>query len=189
MRLGRAVPARVFFDGDRVVVNFLNPVPTWVIMLGAALLIFAMNEVGFRLGRGKGPGLTSQDPSAVVQGAAFTVLALLLGFSFSLALGRYDARRAALVREATAIGYHVYPRQITGRERCRGHPRRLTLLRCAANRVCSSGRQSRTARGRRRKIARASARYVARRDTHCPARPALDDGPAFHQASSTIRST
>ncbi len=85
-------------------VNFLNPIPTWVIMLGSALLIFAMNEVGFRLGRGKGPGLASQDPSTVVQGAAFTILALLLGFSFSLALGRYDARRAALVREAIAIG-------------------------------------------------------------------------------------
>jgi hypothetical protein len=86
------------------VVNFLNPVPTWAIVLGAALLIFAMNEAGFRLGRSKGPGLTSQDPSAVVQGAAFTVLALLLGFSFSLALGRYDARRGALTREANAIG-------------------------------------------------------------------------------------
>lgn len=84
-------------------VNILNPVPTWAIMLGAALFIFAMNEVGFRLGRGQGPGLTSQDPSAIVQGAAFTVLALLLGFSFSLALGRYDARRVALVREANAI--------------------------------------------------------------------------------------
>jgi hypothetical protein len=86
------------------VVNFLNPVPTWAIMLGSALLIFAMNEIGFRLGRGKGPGLSSQDPSAVVQAAAFSVLALLLGFSFSLALGRYDSRRTALVREAAAIG-------------------------------------------------------------------------------------
>jgi hypothetical protein len=85
-------------------VNFLNPIPTWAIMLGSALLIFAMNEVGFRLGDRKGPGLASQDPSTVVQGAAFTILALLLGFSFSLALGRYDARRTALVREATAIG-------------------------------------------------------------------------------------
>jgi hypothetical protein len=34
----------------------------------------------------------------------FTVLALLLGFSFSLALGRYDWRRTALVREAAALG-------------------------------------------------------------------------------------
>jgi hypothetical protein len=79
-------------------------VPTWAIMLASALLIFAMNEVGFRLGLKKGPGLGAQDPSAVVQGTAFTVLALLLGFSFALALGRFDARRSALVREANAIG-------------------------------------------------------------------------------------
>lgn len=93
-------------------VNFLNPIPTWVIMLGSAILIFAMNEIGFQFGRGRGPVLTSKggpalpslDPAAVVQGAAFTILALLLGFSFSLGLGRYDARRAALVHEATAIG-------------------------------------------------------------------------------------
>lgn len=73
-------------------------------MLGSALLIFAMTDLGFRLGLKKGPGLGAQDPSAVVQGAAFTVLALLLGFSFALALGRFDARRGALVREASAIG-------------------------------------------------------------------------------------
>jgi hypothetical protein len=105
VRSGGPSPPEFSFRGEaRIVVNFLNPVPTWAIMLGAALLIFAMNEIGFRLGRGKGPGLSSEDPSAVVQAAAFTVLALLLGFSFSLALGRYDARRAALVREANAIG-------------------------------------------------------------------------------------
>jgi len=73
-------------------------------MLGAAFLIFAMNEVGFRLGRGKGAATEGQDPSAVVQGAAFTILALLLGFSFALGLGRYDARRATLVRESAALG-------------------------------------------------------------------------------------
>jgi hypothetical protein len=84
--------------------NFLDPIPTWVIMLGSALLLVAANELGFRLGRGKGPGLGPQEPSAIVQGAAFTVLALLLGFSFALALGRYDARRSTLLREANAIG-------------------------------------------------------------------------------------
>jgi hypothetical protein len=84
--------------------NLLDPVPGWAIMLASALLIFAMSEAGFRLGLKKGPGLGSQDPSAVVQGTAFTVLALLLGFSFALALGRFDARRATLVREANAIG-------------------------------------------------------------------------------------
>ncbi|MFZ1019230.1 MAG: hypothetical protein WAN39_15325 [Candidatus Cybelea sp.] len=83
--------------------NILDPIPTWALMLGSAILIFAANELGFRFGRGKGPGLGAQDPSAVVQGAAFTVLALLLGFSFALALGRYDARRGALMRESNAI--------------------------------------------------------------------------------------
>jgi hypothetical protein len=84
--------------------NVLDPVPTWVIMLISAILIFAMSEIGFRLGRRRGPGTEGHDPSFLVQGCAFTVLALLLGFSFSLALGRYDARRSALLREANAIG-------------------------------------------------------------------------------------
>jgi hypothetical protein len=84
--------------------DILNLIPTWAIMLGAALLIFAMNEIGFRLGRGRGGDTTGQDPAAVVQGAAFTILALLLGFSFALGLGRYDARRATLVRESAALG-------------------------------------------------------------------------------------
>jgi hypothetical protein len=84
--------------------NILDPIPTWAIMLVSALLIVGANELGFQLGRGKGPGLGPQEPWAVVQGAAFTVLALLLGFSFALALGRYDGRRATLMREANAIG-------------------------------------------------------------------------------------
>ncbi len=84
--------------------DILNAIPTWAIMLGAASLIYVMNEIGFRLGRGKGADSAGQDPAAVVQGAAFTILALLLGFSFALGLGRYDARRATLVRESTALG-------------------------------------------------------------------------------------
>jgi hypothetical protein len=85
------------------VTNILDPVPTWAIMLVSALLIFAASEVGFQLGRRRGPVTQGRDPSILVQGSAFTVLALLLGFSFSLALNRYDARRSALLREANAI--------------------------------------------------------------------------------------
>ncbi|MGB6984826.1 MAG: hypothetical protein WBD74_02485 [Candidatus Aquilonibacter sp.] len=83
--------------------NILDPVPTWAIMLVSALLIFAMSEVGFQLGRQRGPVHNGRDPSILVQTSAFTVLALLLGFSFSLALARYDGRRATLLREANAI--------------------------------------------------------------------------------------
>jgi hypothetical protein len=85
------------------VTNFLDPVPTWLIMIVSAILIFAMSEVGFQLGRRKGLLLDGSDPAFLVQTTSFTVLALLLGFSFSLALGRYDARRSAFLREANAI--------------------------------------------------------------------------------------
>jgi hypothetical protein len=85
------------------VTNFLDPVPTWAIMLASGLLIFAMSEAGFRLGRRRGPVADGRDPSFLLETSAFTLLALLLGFSFSLALGRYDARRGALLREANAI--------------------------------------------------------------------------------------
>lgn len=84
-------------------INFLDPIPTWLIMLVSAVLIFAMSEVGFQLARRKGPNPNGSDPSSLVQTTAFTLLALLLAFSFSLALGRYDARRGALLREANAI--------------------------------------------------------------------------------------
>jgi hypothetical protein len=37
-------------------------------------------------------------------GAALGLLALLLGFSFSLALSRYEVRRNLVLQEANAIG-------------------------------------------------------------------------------------
>jgi hypothetical protein len=72
-------------------------------MLVSGLLIFAASELGFRLGRGRGSLPDGHEPSWMLQTAAFTLLALLLAFSFSMALGRYDARRATVVREANDI--------------------------------------------------------------------------------------
>jgi len=43
-------------------------------------------------------------PFGVILAAAFALVGLLLGFSFSLALSRYDARREVTVQEANAIG-------------------------------------------------------------------------------------
>jgi hypothetical protein len=72
-------------------------------MLTSGLLIFAMSEAGFQLGHRWQPVLHGRDPSNVLQTTAFTLLALLLGFSFAMALGRYDARRVTLLHEANAI--------------------------------------------------------------------------------------
>lgn len=84
--------------------NFLDPISTWLIMLVSALLMLAASEAGFRLGGRKGPAPGGKDPSSLLEASAFTLLALLVGFSFSMALGRYDARRATFLREANAIG-------------------------------------------------------------------------------------
>ena len=45
-----------------------------------------------------------REPFGVVQAALAGLVALLLAFGLSMAVGRYDARRAAVVSEANAIG-------------------------------------------------------------------------------------
>jgi hypothetical protein len=63
-------------------------------------------EAGFRIGRGNHT-LTddsSKDHITTIQASLLGVLALLLGFTFSISLQRYDSRSQAVVDEANAIG-------------------------------------------------------------------------------------
>jgi hypothetical protein len=76
--------------------------PVWVVALLIAALISAACEIGFRLGVRK-EARAFRPPDELVLAAAFTLVALLLGFTFSMGLGRFDARRAIVVREANAI--------------------------------------------------------------------------------------
>ncbi|RLJ59460.1 hypothetical protein BCF46_1609 [Litoreibacter meonggei] len=75
----------------------------------AVVLLVAMG-VAMRVGRiiGKSGSLHHNDESksqvGAVQGSLLGLLALLLGFTFSLALKRYDDRSRAVVDEANAIG-------------------------------------------------------------------------------------
>ena len=157
-------------------------------MLASAILIFAMNEVGFQLGRGKvpdvagnGPGLPSPDPAGVVQGAAFTILALLLGFSFSLGLGRYDARRAALVHEATAIGTTFLRAKLLDAKTAatvRGKLRAYVAERLEFARADAKPQQRRRCPG---EIDRYPARSLEHCDPSCAPGPTLHDRAALHR--------
>lgn len=73
-----------------------------VLFVSMALII----EIGFRLGRSVQK--LSDEPSkahvTAIQGSLIGILALLLGFTFSLALQRFDNRSEAVVDEANAIG-------------------------------------------------------------------------------------
>jgi hypothetical protein len=67
-----------------------------------------------------------REPFGVLQGALLGVVGLILAFGLSLALGRYEDRRAATVAEANAIGTTYLRAQLIGEpERTRS----LSLLR------------------------------------------------------------
>lgn len=63
-------------------------------------------EVGYRIGRKHDPRSNKEAKSHVqaIQTSLLGILALLLGFTFSLALQRYDNRNVAVVDESVAIG-------------------------------------------------------------------------------------
>jgi hypothetical protein len=91
----------------------------FVIVLGATL---AGALVGKRL---RGHSETLREPFGVIQAALLGLVALILAFGLTMAVGRYDNRRQAVVDDANAIGT-TYLRAQTLREPIRTHS--LALL-------------------------------------------------------------
>jgi len=82
-----------FHDADLVVLYPLT-----------ALLIVAAAECGSWLGRRFRGSTEDGADMSTLTGAALGLLALLLAFTFSLALSRFEARSTAVLEEANAIG-------------------------------------------------------------------------------------
>ena len=82
--------------------DWLYDADLFVLYPMAIILIVGASEFGAWLAR-RGPASKQTDVSTLT-GAALGLLALLLGFSFSLALSRFDARRTIVLEEANAIG-------------------------------------------------------------------------------------
>ena len=80
----------------------IDPLPIWAIAVAIAAIIAICGEWGFHIGANTKDSL-HESPYGVLQAAIFGLLALLLAFSFSLGIARYDARRAAVVDEADSI--------------------------------------------------------------------------------------
>src|SRR4051812_1414504 len=78
---------------------------TWVVAAVLGVVMIGATLVGLLLGRRIGrSGDTFREPLGVVQGALIGFMGLVLAFGLSLALGRYESRRADTVDEANAIG-------------------------------------------------------------------------------------
>ena len=79
--------------------------PSWAV----ALIVFAVVGGACVLGAALGRYLRRhtdvlREPIGVLQAALLGLVGLILAFGLSLAVGRYEARRAAVVAEANAIG-------------------------------------------------------------------------------------
>jgi hypothetical protein len=74
----------------------------WLIIAGLVLGFVAVGYLGGRVLRLQSE--TLREPVGIVQGAFFALVGLILAFGLTLALGRYDSRRAAVVDDANAIG-------------------------------------------------------------------------------------
>jgi len=78
---------------------------TWELWLLIAALVLGFVAVGYLIGRYlRLHTETLREPVGIVQGAFFALVGLILAFGLTLAIGRYDARRAAVVGDADTIG-------------------------------------------------------------------------------------
>lgn len=77
-----------------------------VLFLAAFALFIFVIEVSFRLGLRKNSREDTDGKTHVgaLQAAALVLLALLLGFTFAMAVARFDMRKSLVIDEANAIG-------------------------------------------------------------------------------------
>jgi len=84
----------------------LTIIPIWALLVGLVLLFLGSEILGERVGErvARRTPEAARGYVAVTAGAVLGLLALLLGFSFSMAVGRFELRREMVVTEANAIG-------------------------------------------------------------------------------------
>lgn len=79
--------------------------PSWALALVMIAIVGGATAAGYGIGRYlREHEAKLREPFGVLQGALLGVVGLILAFGLSLALGRYEDRRAATVSEANAIG-------------------------------------------------------------------------------------
>ncbi len=91
----------------------MNEISQLIIFLGILAAIAAATEYGYRSGlrsraaageSGDGTADATRDHLSSLQNGLLGLLALLLGFTFAMAVQRFDARKSLVLEEANAIG-------------------------------------------------------------------------------------
>jgi len=85
--------------------DWLYEANQWLILAISLGMLLAVTEIGFRRGRRRdGSANATVTQITTLQAAAFGILALLIGFTFAMALSRFEERRDVVLAEANAIG-------------------------------------------------------------------------------------
>ncbi len=86
--------------------EWLYNIDLFFLFLGSITFILSATELGFRFGRRT--QATASEPVrseiSTIQGALLGLLALILGFTFAMAMTRYEARKQLVLDESNAIG-------------------------------------------------------------------------------------
>jgi hypothetical protein len=82
----------------------INKYPLLVLLASLALLSFSAWIGATRFARLREHVAALRDDYGIIQGATLTLLGLIIGFTFSMALSRYDQRKNYEEEEANAIG-------------------------------------------------------------------------------------
>jgi len=77
--------------------------PEWLMIVLFLIVMAAACETGFRLGRRSRVGEKTQALVPIVAASILGIMGLLLGFTMSMSVSRYDGRRRLVVEEANAI--------------------------------------------------------------------------------------
>src|SRR5678815_676912 len=94
-------------EGLRTMKELMYDINAGLIAAVLLAVVLAAIEIGFRIGRrNRGAALDDDDKAHInaTQASTLGILALLLAFTFSLSLQRFDTRSDAMVDEANAIG-------------------------------------------------------------------------------------
>jgi hypothetical protein len=84
----------------------LDVAPLWVMFLAFGAFLWLAMEGGYRLGNWRRLTISDEkeQPVGAMVASILGLVALVLGFTFSLAASRFDARRMAVLEESNAIG-------------------------------------------------------------------------------------
>jgi hypothetical protein len=125
--------------------------PSWAVALLVLAVIGAATAAGFALGRYlREHEAKLREPFGVLQGALLGVVGLILAFGLTLAVGRYEDRRAATVVEANAIGTTYLRAQLVAEP---ARSRSLALLRRYTDQALQISREVPGTSGMRRTTA------------------------------------